>query len=113
MRLMILMAVFLMCAAIAAADSGISVGIITPEDSMLKVGLTNNNDYDLDNARVRAFIPELSIITPAVTIDLDDDEKTTAKMHLLDDVPEGEYIVRISVKRGSHRKVVYRYVVFE
>jgi len=109
-----LIAVFLLCIAIVKADSGIGVGTAQQVDNdAVIVGVKNNNDYDIENARVRAFIPDLGIITTSAKVDLDDDEKTTARMYLLEEVPAGEYLVMISVKTGSHRKVAYRYVVFE
>lgn len=98
---------------VAAAGSRIGVGFAQNRHNQIDVNIANNNDYEIENARVRAYIPELGIITSAAAVNLDDDEKTTATMYLLDEVPEGEYLVRISVTKGGIRKVVYRHVVFE
>ncbi len=111
-RIVFLIAAFLLCIAVVKADSGISVGNTYQVDDAVRIGISNNNNYDLDNARVRLFIPELGIISRSVTVDLDDDERSLVRLYLLDEVPEGEYLVRISVKKGSHRKIVHRYVVF-
>ena len=96
----------------AAAASRISIGAVVQEDIFTRVSITNNNDYDIDNARVRLFIPELDIISPSMQVDLDDNERTIKNMIFLDDVPEGEYLVRVRVKKGKDRKVAYRYVIF-
>ena len=112
-KLMLLIVMLLICTSAVSAASRISIGRAGSVDNNVNVEITNNNDYDLDNSRVRAFIPELGVISNSASVDLDDDEKTTARMQLLEDVPPGEYIVRISVRKGDERKVVYRYVLFE
>ena len=104
---------FLMCTAVVMADSGISVGNAEHMDGMIRVDITNRNSFDLDNARVRAYLPELGIMTQSAAVDLDDDDTTSVTLTLLGEVPEGEYLVRISVKKAGRRRVVYRYVIFE
>ena len=113
MKIVTWIIMLVMCAAIVTADSGISIGGARQLDERVRVDITNSNDFDLDNARVRVFIPELGIFSQSSAIDLDDDDRTAATMHMLDEVPEGEYLVRISVRQGSRRRVVYRYVIFE
>jgi len=102
-----------LCVTVVSAGSGISIGEANHMDERIKVSLSNNNNFDLDNARVRAYIPELGIFTQLSSIDLDDDDRTSAMLHMLDEVPEGEYLVRISVRHGSRRKISHRYVYFE
>jgi hypothetical protein len=101
------------CIAVVSAETRISVGIAEQVEGTIRVGITNREDYDIDGARVRAFIPELGMITSTSTMDLDDDDTTSAVMHLLDDVPEGEYLVMISIKKNGRSKRAFRYVYFE
>ena len=103
---------FLLCASVVIADSGISIGKAEHMDERIRVDITNSNDFDIDNARVRAYIPELGIMTQSSAVDLDDDNTISAALNLLEEVPEGEYLVRISVKKAGIRRVVYRYVYF-
>lgn len=110
--LFVLVAVFILCISAASAGSRISIGNAHASVNIISVGITNMNDYDIDNARVRVFIPELGIISCSATVDLDDDETVNARMYI-GSVPEGMYIARVSVKKGSERKVAYRYVFFD
>jgi len=111
-KLMLLIVMLLICTSAVSAASRISIGRAGSVDNNVNVEITNNNDYDIDNARVRLFIPELDIISPSMQVDLDDNERTIKNMIFLDDVPEGEYLVRVRVKKGKDRKVAYRYVIF-
>lgn len=106
-------AALLLCAAVVYGDSGINIGNAFQFEGAVRVGIENNNKHDIDNARVRIYIPELGIRSPSITVDLDDDDHSVARLYPVDDVPEGEYLVRISIRKDGRRKIAYRYVYFE
>ena len=110
---LIVLALVILALVPAAAASRISIGAVTNEDIFTRVSITNNHDYDIDSARIRLYLPELDIISPSLRVNLDDNERTIKNMIFLDDVPSGEHLVRISVKKGNDRKVAYRYVIFD
>jgi len=101
----------LSCTAIAEDKIAVSQAFYQNGDIVTRI--SNNDISDIDNVRVRAIILDFGIISPAVTVDLDDDERTTARMHIFEDVPPGEHLVRITVGKKGQRKVAYRYVLFE
>jgi len=103
----------LLCATVVYGGSGISVGNVFNYEGAVRVGITNSNSRDIDNARVRMYIPELGIISPAITVNLDDDSPTSANLYAVEPVPEGEYLVKITVSKDGKRKTSYRYVYFE
>ena len=103
----------LLCASVVYGGSGISVGNVFNYEGAVRVGITNNNNKDLDNARVRMYIPELGIRSPARTVNLDDDVSTSVNLYSVEPVPEGEYLVKITVRKDGRRKTSYRYVYFE
>lgn len=102
-----------LCASVVYGGSGISVGNVFNYEGAVRVGITNNNNKDIDNARVRMYIPELGIRSPTITVNLDDDASTSANLYAIEEVPKGEYLVKITIRKGSKRKVSYRYVYFE
>lgn len=112
-KIILWVAAMLLCVAVVYGGSGISVGNAFQFNGAVRVGISNSNSYDIDNARVRMYIPELGIISPAVTVDLDDDEVSVTNLLAIDEVPEGEYLVKISIRKNGKRKTAYRYIYFE
>ncbi|MBN2112354.1 hypothetical protein JW707_04630 [Candidatus Woesearchaeota archaeon] len=112
MKIIAFLAVFLICAGFASAESGFVVNDVQENYGILGMSLEHSDD-DISNARVKAVILDSGIYFPAKTADLREDEPYNLLMMPEDSVPEGEHIVRISITKGSMRKVVYRYVFFE
>lgn len=111
MRILVLFAALLMCAGSASASECFRLGSIAQHSSVLRVNVENSYNEDISNARVKAVIPELGIIFPAKTYDLKEDVDATLFMPY-EEVPEGEYLVRMSISRGGKRKIAHRYVWF-
>ena len=114
MRQIILwIAALLLCASAVYGSSGISIGNAIYYDGMVRVGITNTNSYDLGNARIRMFVTELDAISPARTVGLDKGNTAMANLYAVEEIPKGEYLVRISVKKDGKSRTAYRHVYFE
>jgi hypothetical protein len=112
MKKIIFLMVFLVCMNIACADSDFRISNPYGDYGLLGMNLESRQD-DVSNARVRAVILDQGIYFPAQTVDISEDNPYRLMMMSEEPVPEGEYLVRISIRKGSERKVVYRYVLFE
>lgn len=112
-KLFVLFAIALMCAGFVSADKSFKVGAIAQHEDSLRFSIVNRYSDDITNARIKAVIPELGIIFPAKAVDLKEDVDTSIFLVPEDEFPEGEYLVRMSIKKGGKRKIVHRYVYFD
>ncbi len=112
-KLFVLLAAVLVCAGIVSASESFKVSAIAQYDDALMFSVVNNYRDDISNARIKAVIPELGIIFPAKAVDLKEDVDISMFMISEDEFPEGEYLVRISIKKKKKRKIVHRYVYFD
>lgn len=112
MRKIIFSLVFLLCANMVCADSGFRVSDTYGYYGALSINL-ENRENDASNTRVRVVILDQGIYFPAQTVDIREDNPYRLMIMSEEPVPEGEYLVRISIRKGNKRKVVYRYVNFK
>lgn len=102
--------IFLILAGSAAA-SGFYISNINQADEFLNMNI-ENRENDVSNARIKAVIPDLGIMFAARTADLREDDSQNILLPG-ENVPEGEHLVRISVRKGNERKIIYRYIEFQ
>jgi len=81
------------------------------EDVEMHVRVTNNFDNDMDDVRIKAYIPELGVMFRTNQFDIDD--KSSEARFLFwntDNYAKGEYLVRVITSNEDFANVKYRYV---
>jgi hypothetical protein len=68
---------------------------------------------DIENLKVTALLPELGIIVPGNTIDVDAGE-TRATFNFFNEytIPKGEHLVKVCASNDKIRSCRYRYISF-
>ncbi len=110
-QILILGILVLSMAGTAAAGQGMSIESAKYENGIFSFS-ASSADEDISNAKVRMCIPELGIVMPAKTVDLKEDKSSNA-LFAMDEMPEGEYLVRMTVSKNGKSRVVHRFVMFE
>ncbi|MBS3158540.1 hypothetical protein J4206_04600 [Candidatus Woesearchaeota archaeon] len=82
------------------------------QDVVAGVDLDNLGTFDLKDVKLTVAIPELGVQRSLGPFDVDSDSGTTRKvlLELFDDVPSGEYDVKLTLSNENFRKVRYRTV---
>ncbi len=81
-----------------------------------KVKLENTGDLDLENVRIKAFIPELFVYDSTGTFDLDDGDSETKQLllNVPGDAQSDSYLVKFSISQGGENiRTKYRYIFIE
>jgi uncharacterized membrane protein len=85
------------------------------DDVVARVSLQNIGDMDLEDVRVTVTIPELGVRRSAGPFDLDKDDGVVRRLilEMAEDVPAGEYYVKIEARNKDYRRTKYRLVTVE
>ena len=74
------------------------------------VNIVNRERTDIDNLRVKMFIPDLGIVISGNPVDIEGREKQGRFLFWDADVKQGEYLVRIIASSDKTKDVKYRYI---
>lgn len=82
------------------------------QDVVAGVDLDNLGNFDLEDMKLTVAIPELGVKRSLGPFDVESDSGTTRKvlLELFEDVPSGEYDVRLTLSNENFRKVKHRTV---
>lgn len=82
------------------------------QDVVAGVDMDNIGTFDLKDVKLTVSIPELGVKRSLGPFDVDSDSSTTRKLllELFEDVPGGEYDVRLTLSNENFRKVRHRTV---
>jgi len=103
-------------------DAGVFIGSIrTPgtitsgQDVNVAINVKNHGDGTLDNLKITATIQELALRDSAGPFDLKTNRHVTKHLHLMlpDELPAGEYLVRITIHNNDVSRVVHRPIIVE
>ncbi len=80
------------------------------QDVVAGVDIDNIGTFDLKDVKLTVSIPELGVKRSLGPFDVDSDSSTTRKLllELFEDVPGGEYDVRLTLSNEDFRKVRHR-----
>ena len=80
-------------------------------DNLLFIGLRNNLNNDMEDVRVRVFFPSLGIFLSSGQLDIEKKESAKKLVYIdTNEVPKGEYLVRIIVSNDDFTDARYRYI---
>jgi len=84
---------------------------IRGDELEMHVNIVNDLDEDLDDVHLNMLIYELGIVVSANTFDVEDmDNVGRFLFQETDDIPAGEYLVRITASNDDFRNVRHRYI---
>lgn len=109
-KLILLLISFLLVAGIVNALS-ISKTMYLLEESLFYVSAFNNGDEDLENVRIRVFIPDADLLYMSVNFDLDKGTREGRFIIMEDPLPQGEFLVRITASNDHNRAVKHIFIM--
>jgi len=66
-------------------------------------------DTDIDGMRVSVFIPDLALMFHSNSLDINNNDIKSV-WNFMEDVPQGEHLVRVCAHNDKNNKCVYRYI---
>ena len=80
--------------------------------NLVHINYRNNLDSDMENMKIKIFIPQLELFWQTTSFDIEDDNNhgRFIPIEIPNDVPAGDYLVRMTLSNDDARRVKHHWV---